>query len=299
MEGAHKLGPWRPLSPRAGREETGVLHVAPWQAPDGRPELYPRWPSIRPAEKKHLKRGEGKMDDMVSRSRTMDSLEIAERTGKRHADVIRDIENTLELAGIDQRSFASIYSDSYGRNQRCYRLPGHELMLLLTGYSVPLRDKVLRRWEELERSAAPELPDFTDPVKSARAWADQVEARGKLAAEVAVLAPKAAAADRICLAEGLRTVSQVGKINGLGPRKIFEDLIARGILYRSRVSWVPYQRYIDSGYFVVRESTYRTVDGKEHLSCQTYVTGKGEVWLADRIFGSDSLLLDFTPAAMA
>jgi anti-repressor protein len=242
------------------------------------------------------------MGELMLRASAMSSIEIAELTGKRHDHVLRDIRVTLEAAGIDLPQFGEIYPDSYGRNQLCYRLPGHELMLLLTGYSVPLRDKVLRRWEVLERSSAPDIPEFKAPstlLEALRLATDLESKRLELAAEVAVLAPKAAAADRICIAEGLRTVSQVGKINGLGPRKIFEDLIARGILYRSRVSWVPYQRFIDSGYFVVRESTYRTDDGKEHLSCQTYVTGNGEVWLSRRLFGSDEPLLDFTPGAMA
>ncbi|OHE63873.1 MAG: hypothetical protein A2001_01545 [Treponema sp. GWC1_61_84] len=243
--------------------------------------------------------GELSGNHITHADRTMDSNEIAILTDKRHADVIRDIENMLVAAGIDQRRFASIYSDSYGRNQRCYRLPGHELMLLLTGYSVPLRDAVLRRWEDLERASTPEFKVPATLVEALLLAAEIESKRMDLEHKVARLAPAAAAAERISSAAGLRTLTQIGKINGIGPRKIFELLEERGLIYRLRGAWVPVQTWIDAGYFILHESTYSTPDGEEHLSSQTYVTGKGEIWLAKRLFATDDMLLDFSPGAMA
>jgi len=105
----------------------------------------------------------------------------------------------------------------------------------------------------------------------------------RLRAELAVATPKAEIADRIASADGLKSLSEVGKINGIGPRKIFDILVGLKIIYRSGRSWVPYQEYIDSGAFVVRESTYEA-NGIDHLYSKTYVTGKGELWLARRLF---------------
>jgi phage antirepressor YoqD-like protein len=223
---------------------------------------------------------------LSERVQTMDSREIAELTGKRHDHVLRDIDAMLEARG-DAPRFGAVYRDAKGEERRCYRLPGHELMLLLTGYSVPLRDKVLRRWEELERKAIPTvsaLPDFTDPVAAARAWADEVEAKQLAEGRVADLAPRAAVADRIADATGLRTLSEVGKINGIGPRRIFELLESRGIIFRGRSSWLPKQEHVDAGRFVVREKTYQDMYDEDHLATQLYVTGKGEVWLAKQFF---------------
>lgn len=42
---------------------------------------------------------------------TMSSREIAELTGKRHSDVLRDTRVMLEQLGRDERKFASIYKD--------------------------------------------------------------------------------------------------------------------------------------------------------------------------------------------
>lgn len=106
----------------------------------------------------------------------------------------------------------------------------------------------------------------------------------RLRSELSVAAPKAAIADRIAVADGRRTISDVGKINGVGPRKLFSLLEERGIIYRgSDGRWRPYQSWVDAGYFELKESTYETPDGS-HLAVQTYVTGAGELWLARRLF---------------
>lgn len=107
---------------------------------------------------------------------TMSSREIAERTGKRHADVMRDIRSMLEQLGATERSFASSYTDSTGRSLPCFNLPKRECIILVTGYSIPMRAAVVDRWAELEAQvAAPALPDFTDPAAAARAWAERFE----------------------------------------------------------------------------------------------------------------------------
>lgn len=105
----------------------------------------------------------------------------------------------------------------------------------------------------------------------------------RLRAQVAELAPDAAAARIIAAADGLKTLSQVGKINNIGPRKFIELLLSKQILFRNRGSVVPYQRYIDQGYFQVREKAFGRED-EEFLRSQTYVTGRGEVWLAKQFF---------------
>lgn len=89
---------------------------------------------------------------------TMSSREIAELTGKRHGDVMRDIRQMFEALGEDQRRFASMYKDSYGREQSQYELNKELTLTLLLGYDVKARLKVVRRWQELERQQAPKLP---------------------------------------------------------------------------------------------------------------------------------------------
>jgi anti-repressor protein len=207
-------------------------------------------------------------------------------TGKNHADVCRDIRGMLEKTEVPESRFASVYLDSQGQRRACYRLPGHELMLLLTGYSVPLRDKVLRRWEELERdvsgAAKLEAPKGSELLALAVLEANRMIQEKD--AKIAELEPLAMVADRISGAMGMRTFSEVGKVNGIGPHRIFELLEERGIIFKHNGRWLPYQNHIEAGRFVVRETTYRGTSGADHLVMQTYVTPKGEVWLAKQFF---------------
>lgn len=78
---------------------------------------------------------------------TMTSREIAELTGKNHADVLRDIRNMLEVLKKDASIFAGIYKDAYGRDKACFNLPKRETLILVSGYSTELRARIIDRWQ--------------------------------------------------------------------------------------------------------------------------------------------------------
>ncbi|MHC5347472.1 Rha family transcriptional regulator [Metapseudomonas furukawaii] len=103
---------------------------------------------------------------------TMSSLTIAELTGKRHDHVIRDIREILEeLTFSDAPNLGNVreVKDSRGYTAE-FLLPRREVDILLTGYSVPLRAKVIDRWRELEEQVAkPAEPSFKMPVSFAEA----------------------------------------------------------------------------------------------------------------------------------
>lgn len=109
-------------------------------------------------------------------------------------------------------------------------------------------------------------------------------------AEIAALADDARITRTIAVADGLKTITEVAKIITVGPRRLFDILAEKGILYRLRGNLVPKQEYIDRGYFQVKERTYAGSAGAPHLSTQTLVTGKGEVWLAKQLFPSGAQL---------
>jgi hypothetical protein len=89
----------------------------------------------------------------VSRT-TMSSREIANVTGKRHDNVKRDIVAMLKDLKVDALSFEDIYLDGRNREQVQYLLDREHTDCLLTGYSAPMRMKVIRRWRELEHQQA-------------------------------------------------------------------------------------------------------------------------------------------------
>jgi phage regulator Rha-like protein len=85
---------------------------------------------------------------------TMTSREIAELTGKRHDNVMTDIRKMLDELGITAADFSTQYKDSYGRMQPCFNLPHRECMILVSGYSIPMRARIVDRWEALETGKA-------------------------------------------------------------------------------------------------------------------------------------------------
>ena len=94
------------------------------------------------------------MNELMSANevQTMSSREIAELTGKRHGDVIRDIRVMIEQleddANLRHEEFQQV-TDARGYTSE-YLLTKNQTLLLMTGYSVPLRQKLINRWMELE-----------------------------------------------------------------------------------------------------------------------------------------------------
>ena len=110
---------------------------------------------------------------------SMTTVEIAEMTGKRHDNVMRDSKRMLlELHG---EKGLLIYEESYIHSQNnqkysCYKLPKREVLILVSGYSILLRAAIIDRLDELEnQNNFKMLPDFTKPAIAAKAWAEQFE----------------------------------------------------------------------------------------------------------------------------
>ena len=61
-----------------------------------------------------------------------------------------------ELGGA--LSFEGSYLSAQNKAMPIFNLPHRETLILLTGYSVPMRAKVIDRWTELEAQVAPKAP---------------------------------------------------------------------------------------------------------------------------------------------
>ncbi|MBD3875018.1 Rha family transcriptional regulator [Pseudomonas kunmingensis] len=140
------------------------------------------------------------MNALTNKPVTMSSREIAELTGKEHYNVMRDIRSMLQELGKDAFSFEGIYLDAYGREKPCFNLPRREVEILLTGYSIPLRAKVIDRLHELEeqaKGAAFRVPQSLP--EALRLAAELAEKNEQLALENKEMAPKAVVFDN-CVA---------------------------------------------------------------------------------------------------
>lgn len=89
------------------------------------------------------------------------------------------------------------------------------------------------------------------------------------------LEPKADQFDKFISGENYQDMNTAAKVLGWGRNKLFAELRQRKILMSDNR---PYQRYIDAGYFVVKEKPIQ-MGGQVINKPQTYVTAKGVSWL--------------------
>ena len=125
------------------------------------------------------------------------------------------------------------------------------------------------------------LPNFNDPLVSARAWADQCEGRMIAEKENRALqisavrnAPKIDFYNAVIDSDGAISMEETAKllgIPGFGRNKLFSYLRKYGVLTKDNI---PYQKYMDAGWFNVVENSY-TDDFATHVSSVTRVYQKG------------------------
>ena len=117
-----------------------------------------------------------------------------------------------------------------------------------------------------------------------RAYAAEIEAHEKTKTalakkekQIALDAPKVDFYDSVANSESLLTFEKVAKLiakKGLGRNKLIGWLRDLKLLRKTDSGNVPYQQYVNKGYFKLVEST-RVINGYERVFTTTYVTQKG------------------------
>lgn len=114
--------------------------------------------------------------NITNNGKMMSSREIANLTEKNHKEVLRDIRRMLEDLGDLEDSAnlrspqnsekgweLSTYTTSQNKQQPEYLLNFDLTMTLIAGYNVVLRNRIIKRWQELEKAAAkPSEPDLRE-----------------------------------------------------------------------------------------------------------------------------------------
>lgn len=184
----------------------------------------------------------------------MSSLQIAEITGKAHDKVCRDIDVLLSQ-GVDIANFGeTYYTDKSNRKQRMYEVSKKGCLILASGYDALLREKIINRWEELEkekRKTMISLPDFTNPAEAAIAWAEQYKQK-----EAALIEAKQAAANvkRLIHDNKTYTASQIAKeLNLRSANELNKILSEKEIQYKQNETWLLYAKYADCGYVSIKQ----------------------------------------------
>ncbi len=222
------------------------------------------------------------MNDLTLPQKTMSSVEIAELTGKQHDNVTRDIRNILNKLKIDLLKFEGNEKFANNRTRKVFNLPKRECLILVSGYSVELRAKIIDRWQELENQqqgiAIPQsLPE------ALRLAADLAEKNSQLEHQVAEAKPKVEALDRIATADGSLCIRDAAKTLQIRPKDLTQWLNKHQWIYK-RVGvayWIGYQHRIQQGLLEHKSTTVHRDDGTEKVVTQVRVTPKGLIKLSE------------------
>lgn len=207
----------------------------------------------------------------------MTSREIAELVESRHDSVKRTIERLAETGVIQLPPLVDV-RNGQGQNVAEYRIEKRDSYVIVAQLSPEFTARLVDRWQELEAAAAQLRPaelSRMDLLKLALAAESE---RLMLVARVAADAPKVAFAEAVRNVNGLCSLEEIAKTLGWGRNRFIAALKEAKVL---QVSRIPYQKYIERGYFeVVEKSPWVDSQGASHPSFTTMVTGAGQVWLA-------------------
>lgn len=132
-----------------------------------------------------------------------------------------------------------------------------------------------------EATAAPALPDFTNPAAAARAWATQYEERQRLENKVKEDAPKVEFTEDVVASGKEMTITAAAKTLGIGPKKLFDWLRQRKFLYSQSTQAM--QTAITRGLMVVRFADITRTDGTKEKKAHAHVTGAGLFYFYQRL----------------
>lgn len=210
---------------------------------------------------------------------TMTSREMADLTEKRHDSVKRTIVMLSQKSLISYPQFVDGIPGANGVSERVYHVNKRDSYVVVAQLSPEFTARLVDRWQELE-AQQPAALNLNDPHALRAALLDYSERVIQLDAKIAADAPKVAFAEVIRAMDGVCHIGDFCKTMRIGRNKLFRVMKADKILMESRM---PYQKYIDKGYFsVIEQQPYTNSKGETHVTFTTMVTGAGQVFLAKR-----------------
>lgn len=242
------------------------------------------------------------MKELIKKE-TMTSLDIAEVTGMRHADVMRSIRNMEEAwVKVSERNFAlSSYKQAQPnggyKDVPCYVLNKTECLYVATKFNDEARAKLILRWEELEikqceqyqvpQSFAEALMLAAKQQQKIEEQQKQLEASSKEIVElngaISEMQPKVTYVDKILSSNETVTTTQIAQDYGQSA-KAFNVLLRNfGIQHKVGSQWILYAKYLPYGY--VQSDTVPIVhrNGTNGSVMHTKWTQKGRLFLYEEL----------------
>lgn len=232
--------------------------------------------------------------------KTISSREVAEMMEVRHKDLLEKIDgiNKVYQSGKirpDKYWYESTYKAGTGKSYREYQVTKRGCEMLAhksTGEKgVIFTDRYMDRFEEME-NALRQIDSYMieDPVKRATRWIEEEKERQRLAAiaidqalQIEEMKPDAEFGKAVQESEGsigsgaMSAILQQNGIN-VGATTLLKNLRDWGYLSKRKGSdWNrPLPKWVNRGWFEVRENIIKLSNGGEINGCTTMFTGVGQ-----------------------
>jgi phage antirepressor YoqD-like protein len=219
-------------------------------------------------------------------AQTMSTRDIAELCGKEHKNVMRDADMMLEELGIDGAQFCASFKTSQGNTYACYHFDKELTLTLISGYSILLRHKIVKRMEELEAMQVHKVPQtLSEALLLGAELAKKVEEQSL---QLEAQAPSVAYVENFVKCDGLIGIREAAKSLGLQQNAFVQMLVAAKIMFRENGHLQAYATDIEAKRFAVKVT--KDLSGKARS--QTMLTAKGIRWVAnklelDKLFAND------------
>lgn len=225
---------------------------------------------------------------------TITSLELVEqinlfrgveddRAELQHKDLLKIIRYEFSEEIGQGKISPSSYKNSQNKEQPMFVLTYSQAKQVLVRESKAVRKAVIKYLEELENKLRYNLPqNYTEAL---RQLLTQVESNQKLIAKIEEDRPRVSFAETIEKSSDSILVRELSKILAnenihIGQNKLYSLLREWGYIFQN--STEPTQKAVQQGLFKINERVIKSVKG-DILSRTTMVTGKGQVFLLDKI----------------
>lgn len=234
----------------------------------------------------------------------MTSLQIAEITGKPHADVMKAIRK-MEPAWskINEGNFSLVeYKDKKGETRPCYSLNKEECLYIATKFNDEARAKLIKRWKELEEQhQKPSVPqNYLEALKSlvkAEEEREQLALENRKQQEIVTISkenmelgsritemlPKVSYYDKILQSNATMTITQIAQDYGMSAVRMNKELESMRIQHKVRGQWILYGQFLTGGYVHSRAVDIIRSDGRHDVKYNTEWTTKGRIFLYDAL----------------
>lgn len=235
----------------------------------------------------------------------MTSLQIAEITGKPHADVMKAIRK-MEPAWskINEGNFSLVdYQDKKGETRPCYSLNKEECLYIATKFNDEARAKLIKRWKELEEQhQKPSVPqNYLEALKSlvkAEEEKQQLALENKkqqeqiltisktnmeLGNKITEMLPKVSYYDKILQSNATMTVTQIAQDYEMSAMRLNKELESMRIQHKVRGQWILFAQFLEGGYVHSRAVDILRSDGRHDVKYNTEWTTKGRIFLYESL----------------